>query len=567
MSFRTPIIDLNRFNLKLWLCALGLSFLCYLPSLNGPFILDDAHTVQTNDAIQNPANFFKLWTSARYYSSSPDNWGYRPMQALYTWTCWQLGQGETWPFHVFKILFFSLVATFFTLFWRRVLPVYAPAVILMGGLFFLVNPVHTQVVSYIAATSTLLAGMFVSLALYQHVRFREDGRWWRWVVAIIAIFLAMMSKEEGITILGVLPVLEIYLRYREGRLRFAWRDAVVYGGYLVAAGLALALIVAMFEPTSQLARGTMDRWIYFATQFRAYLRYMAMYFVPYDLNADNLEFGFATSWTEPTVLVTVALNLLLIAGALWWARSRPLILLCLVWFYGAISPASSIVVLAEPVNDHRAFLAYLGFAGLTFPLLDMIWRRGRVGHILIAALIVGYAGWTMARNVTWSSNVNLWEDTIAKNPTSVRAHNNAALNYMHRAEWDRAAEILDACLVIEPRYSYCLINRALVGISRGEEALAEELYKRAIVADFAGVNARRYMAEFLLARGRLTEAIPYAEAADQAATGKNLFVRTLLIRLHLNTGNKQRAQEIWQESVETFGEDPSLNLLRPSLGL
>lgn len=97
MSFRFTTPDLTRFNLKLWLCALGLSFLCYLPSLQGPFILDDAHTVQSNDAIQNPANFFKLWTSARYYSSSPDNWGYRPMQAMYTWTSWQLGQGETWP--------------------------------------------------------------------------------------------------------------------------------------------------------------------------------------------------------------------------------------------------------------------------------------------------------------------------------------------------------------------------------------------------------------------------------------------------------------------------------------
>ncbi len=565
MSFRFTTPDLTRFNLKLWLCALGLSFLCYLPSLQGPFILDDAHTVQSNDAIQNPANFFKLWTSARYYSSSPDNWGYRPMQAMYTWTSWQLGQGETWPFHAFKILFFSFVATFFTLIWRRLLPELPATVILLGGLFFLVNPVHTQVVSYIAATSTLLAGMFVTFSLYQYLRFREDGRWWRWAISVIGVFFAMMSKEEGITILGMIPLIEIYLRYREGRLRFGWRDLGVYLGYVVSGALALALIISMFEPTSDLARGSMDRWIYFATQFRAYLRYMAMYFVSYDLNADNLQFGFATSWRDTSVILSVAANLILLTVAIFYIRRAPLLALCLFWFFGAISPASSILVLAEPVNDHRAFLAYLGFAGLSFPLIHWLRQKGVVGRAFVALVIVGYAGWTMARNVTWSSNVNLWEDTIAKNPDSVRAHNNAALNYMHRSEWDRAAQILDACLAIEPRYSYCLINRALVGVSRGEEQLSESLYKRAIEADFAGVNARRYYAEFMFARGRLTEAIPYAEQADQAAQGKNLFVRTLLIRLHLNTGNKSRAREILNESLETFGNDPSLIGLQSAL--
>lgn len=561
---------LNHFDVKLWLVVLGVTCVLYAPSMKGPYILDDAHTVQTNDAIQNPANFLKLWTSARYYSSSPDNWGYRPVQALYNWVSWQIADGETWPFHAFKVLFFSLTVMFFMLFWRRVLPQMSHAVILCGGLFFLINPVHTQVVSYIAATSTLLAGMFVSFSLWQYMIFRETNQHWRWGISCISFFLAMMSKEEGVTLLGILPILEIYLRYRDGKLtftnlRFTLRDLGIYAGYVLTGALALGLIVYMFEPTSDLARGSMDRWIYFATQFRAYLRYLAMYFVPYALNADNLEFGFATSLTEPVVLITAAANLAIIAAAFYWIKRQPLFLLSICWFYGAISPSSSFVVLAEPVNDHRAFLAYLGLAGLSFLIFQKALGLGRKAVWFLVPLFVGYSGWTFARNITWSSNVNLWEDTIKKNPTSVRAFNNAALNYMHRAEWPRAAELLDACLVIQPRYSYCLINRALVGVSRGEEALAESLYRRAILVDFAGVNARRYLAEFMLSRGRLSEALPLAEEADQAAQGKNLFVRTLLVRIHLNSGNASKARQIWEESYETFGRDPGLMSIEPKL--
>lgn len=557
--------NFERFNLKLWLMMLGLCLVVYSTSMLGPFILDDAHTVQTNDAIKNPANFLALWTSARYYSSSPDNWGYRPLQALYNWTSWQMGRGWTLPFHLLKVLFFSFTVMFFILMWRELLPKAPDKLIFLGGLFFLLNPVHTQVVSYIAATSTLLAGMFVSLSLWQYLVYRRTGQTWRLLISGLAFFLSMLSKEEGIVLLGLLPLIQLYKGHQEGSLRPKARDFLVWAFYILIGAVALGLIISMFEPTSDLARGSMDRWTYFASQFRAYLRYQVMYFIPYDLNADNLQFGFAEKLTEPTVIITLAINVLLIGLSLFWARRQPLVLFCVLWFYCAISPSSSVVVLAEPVNDHRAFIAYLGFAGLSFLALDRLLKSGIWGQRLIAVVLVMAAGWTLTRNYDWSSNVNLWEDTIKKNPGSVRAHNNAALNYMHRAEWKRAAEILDACLVIEPRYAYCLINRALVGVSLGQEELAQQLFARAIVADFAGVNARRYYAEYMFSRGILTPAIPIAEEADRAAQGKNLFVRTLLIRLQLNTGNREKARAIWQDSFETFGSDPNLMSLKASL--
>lgn len=569
------IVSLNRFDWKLWLVVLGLSFLCYSTSLNGPFILDDAHTIQTNDAIKNPANFFNLWTSARYYSSSPDNWGYRPMQALFNWTSWQVGQGDTLPFHIFKVIFFSLTVMFFMLMWRELLPTVSQSVILIGGLIFLVNPVHTQVVSYIAATSTLLVGMYMSASLWQYLVFRRTRRYTHLVTSALCFFGALLSKEESIVLLGLLPLIEFFMRYNEslvaGKNRLKrWyaiglRDFGVYAVYLAVAAVALALLIAMFEPTSNLARGSMDRWTYFITQWSAYLRYMVMYFFPYDLNADNLAFGFAESFGDLRAWGSLVLNLLLLGCAIAFVKQQPLFLFSLLWFYCAISPASSIVVLAEPVNDHRAFVAYLGWAGVLFPLIDGALVRGTQGKAILIAVLVAYSGFTIHRNITWSNNDRLWQDTIAKNPGSVRAHNNAALNFMHRSEWKKAKVLLDACLKIEPSYSYCLINRSLVGVSLGEEALAETFFKRAIQTDFTGVNARRYYAEFMFTRGRLTEALPLAEEANQYAQGKNLFVRALEIRLHLNMGHKEKARQVWEESIETFGNEPGLMALKDTL--
>lgn len=598
-------IQLQRLDWKLLLLCLGLSLVIYAPSLRGPYILDDSHTIQTNDAIKNPSNFFNIWSSGRFSSSSPDNWGYRPLTTSYMWLSWWIGHGDTLPFHLLKVTFFSFTVLFFILFWRSLMPGLSDLTVFIGGLFFLVNPVHTQVVSYISATSTLLSGMLAALCLWQFVVFRKTGSLLTLNISLVAAFFSLFAKEEGVVILGLIPLIEVHLRLLQAReeichekgatvrvhlwqalarksvWQFRWQQVATYVLYLLVIGTAVAVLISKFEPTSDLARGTMDRWTYFATQFRAYLRYMAMYFVPYDLNADNLQFGFATGWGDPLVWVTVLINIaLLLLGLFLWAWS-PTILFLLLWFYCAVSPASSVVVLAEPVNDHRAFLPYLGWGGLIMVSLEAILRWIASRPVLfggltqrtlmrvltgaVALVLVGYGGWTFARNITWSSNVNLWEDTLAKNPGSVRAHNNAALNYMHRMEWKRAAEILDHCLVIEPGYAYCLINRAIVGNARGEEVLTEQLFQRAVIADFAGVNARRYYGEFLFARGRLSAALPLAQAADQAAQGKNLFVRLLMIKLHMNMGETEKAREIWQESVETFGEEPGLMSLKESL--
>ncbi len=558
-------ISFDRFTFRLFLSVFAICFVIYLPSLNGPFILDDAHTVQTNISIQNPKNFFALWTSSKYYSSSPDNWGYRPVQAAFNLIAWQMGNGATWPFHLLKILFFAGTVTFFSLSWRRILPDYSTVVILLGTLWYAVNPVHTQVVSYIAATSTLIAGFCISFAMYQYLRFRVSGDWWRLFLSAAILFPAMLSKEEAVTSVALIPLLEGFLRWREKRLRIELRDIVILLPYVVSVGLGLLLWIYMQEPSGSLSRGTFDRWLYLATQFSAWLRYMAIFFVPYDLNADNLEFGFAMSWTEVRVWLSLIVNMLLLATSLFFVKRMPLLLFALIWFYIAVSPASSIMVLAEPVNDHRAFIAYLGYGALVFPIVHYLLQFGRKGLIVTAALLVGYSGFAMARNHTWSSNDLLWEDTIVKNPGSVRAHNNAALNYMHRAEWKRSAELLDRCLEIEPRYAYCLINRALVGISRGEEQLAESLFIRAIEADFAGVNARRYFAEYLISRGRLSEALPHLLAADKAVSGRSLTVRVLLVRVYVNIGQKADAQRIYDESLATFGPQPSLTALAASV--
>lgn len=544
---------------QVWLLLLATIFLLYLPSLRGPYILDDSHTIQWNGSIQNIQNFFKLWTSAQHYSSSPDNWGYRPVVTVLNSICWWVGGGATWPFHLIKILFFSWVCLLLFTVWQVLLPKVSREIIAVSVLIFAANPIHTQVVSYISATSTLVCGAFALAALLNYLRFRETGKRIFLGLMFGAVLLSMLAKEEGIVVIALVPLVEMYLRKIEGRPLLRSFPVIPIIVPIVAAAIAMALIVKMFEPTSDIARGSLPKLHYFITQWRAYLRYMGMYFVPVGMNADNLEFGFSTSLTDPKVITAAVLNLFLVGVAVVSIKRQPVVALSILWFYIAISPGSSVVVLAEPVNDHRAFMAYLGLFGLGVWFLNLLNRYNYKIYLSFAALVlVAYSYGTTQRNQLWANNELLWRDVVAKNPSSPRAYNNLAVDLMAKARYDESLVLLDKCAAAGPYYGMCYINRAITEAALGRDDAAEADYQKSMQIDRGYIHSRLNYASFLRARGHFSKAFELLSDADKFAQGRNLRIRQILIELALQLGDHKKARELLDESRLTFGDHPTL---------
>lgn len=541
------------------LFAFLLLFLIYFPALHGPFILDDSHTISGNAAIQNPANIFQVWTSAKYYSSSPDNWGYRPLTATSNLLCWWVAKGATWPFHLFKILVFAGLCLVLFQAWRRLLPKVDGLAVAFGVLLFMVNPVNTQVLCYISATSTLLAGFFAALGLLNYLRWREQRANRYLYFGFLSLFLSMLAKEEGIVLMAIVPAVEIFLRLQEGQ---SWRKNLpwpAFFGFAATGLIGAALVIAKFEPTSDIARGDLSKVAYFITQLRAYLRYEFMFWLPIDLNADNLEFGFSFVVFEPRVIAALVTNLAIVGLAIYLLPRNPIFLLAVVWFYAAVSPSSSVVVLAEPVNDHRAFIAYFGLIGLNIVLLQSLMLRSQKWALVLAAGgILIYAIGTFERAHVWSSNELLWQDTVEKNPSSPRALNNLAVELMDTNRMKEALVLLDKCRIVGAQYGICYVNRATTLAALGRDAEAEVDYALGVKYDRTQVASRRHWAQFLGARGLYSRAIQLLQEADRFSAGQNLSVRIDLIQITAQTGNLSGARAIWNQSLLLFGDNPSL---------
>ncbi|MEQ1665031.1 MAG: tetratricopeptide repeat protein, partial [Bdellovibrionales bacterium] len=332
--------------------------------------------------------------------------------------------------------------------------------------------------------------------------------------------------------------------------------------YLVPALMGLYLLYFNYESITEATRGTTPRLHYFYTQLRAYVRYIAMYFVSYDLNADNLQFGFSSDFLSPKVLLATAINLLLICLSLYYVRLAPYFTLGLFWFYIGISPASSFVVLAEPVNDHRAFIGYFGLAMPIIVGLDYFLKKySKWAAITLIVIIASYSLQTFQRSKIWQSNQKVWIDTVEKNKDSVRALNNLAADYMGEGRNQEAQTLLQQCLQKSTTYAICYINLAVVSSNLGFDELAEQYFSMSINIDDTKFNSRFRWALFLIARGFIEKPIQLLEEADRLLEGLNLDTRLELIKLYVNKASPEVAKKLWQETLIKLGPQASLLIL------
>jgi tetratricopeptide (TPR) repeat protein len=565
-------------------------------------------------AVHSLKNIPQLWTDNKTSSFIPENRVYRPLTFTFFAIAWSVGHGATWPFHLMKMLFHALVALALFLIWRRLFrePGWFPsrelkirfpwvgreqevtpewAALLLAAIFA-IHPACSEIAIYISATTSLLAAMFYAWAFYAYLCFRDSRARHMLALSLFLYFCAVASKEEAITLPPVIVLLEL-LMGKETALRRCKEALRRSLPFWIAFIPLLTWWYLMRSVEGERSHGYVTPWHYFMTEWREYLWYMRLWFWPWGLNADDASTVFATSFFDPLVIQALIGNAALILFA-WCQRKRfPAFIFGLAWFYITISPASSVLPLAEATNEHRMYLSYVGFAGGAFAVL--LWcaenflapktRAKRFGWTLSFA-ILGLAIGTHSRNRVWLTAENLWTDTVEKNPNSGRALNNLALVYMGRADYARAVELLDRCEQVWASYMYCPLNKGISLQAMGRLDEAERAYLRAYRLDPKSVHAnyhlgrfydearrdpekgqRYYLAAVELSGGRYPEA-DFRAAKDLMALKRYGAAESSLRRaLEVEPSNQDALFELGKLQYETARIEPALESYRKLLTL
>src|SRR5580698_5323720 len=170
--------------------ALFAAFEVYWPVIHGPFLLDDTHlTYMLPNAADLP---FTAWI--------------RQMRPLLMFTFWlnyqQSGAQDTFGYHALNVLlhFFNTILTFLSvrkvLSWAAVEESKARILSLFAAGLFLLHPVQTESVSYIASRSETLSVFFVLAALTVYLYRTTAEVSIPRILALLALFAAAALSQE-----------------------------------------------------------------------------------------------------------------------------------------------------------------------------------------------------------------------------------------------------------------------------------------------------------------------------------------------------------------------------------
>lgn len=487
------------------------------------FELDDWHSITNNPAVRTTANIPKFFTDASTSSILKPNQDYRPVLLTtyainhamsgynedptatdwWHWTNMLIHFGVAWClFLVGRRLFGSLGLAPIKGLKVRV----ADAACLGAAFLFAIHPVATGPVNYISARSSTLTALFVLLATLFYLRgLARPKRWWRFAVSAGFFALGMFTKVEAVSFVALAVMAELLLNPAV-RDRPLWRRPLQKGMYLrLAPMLAIAaavLTIWYFQTglrTSETRAGLgVTPKDYLVTQFRAWWYYIGQVFAPFNLIADYPSYplsrwenffalkdsGFLAFKDARAVYAFLAWGL--IAGvAFLMARRLPAVTFLVGGFFICLAPHSSIVPLAEPVNEHRPYLPHvcvfllmaIGLALVTGAAV----RRPRLMLACIAAVLaVPLIGITRERNAVWKDGVSLWGDAAAKAPDSARVQMNYGVALMRTGRSQEAERRFRETIRLAPGYHYAYSNLGIALAGRGELAEAQAAHDAAV---------------------------------------------------------------------------------------
>lgn len=426
----------------------AIAILVYLPALRGPFLFDDLGLSALRPGHGEPLIIY-FYRGVRLISNLSLGldrivWDMNPL-----------------PYHLQNLFLHGVNAWLVFIIVRRLLDRTGTAArnaslaAFAASAVFLLHPLQTEAVSYIASRSEVLCALFTYAAIALFLGNRENGVGWGRAMGILVLMgLGILSKEPAVAGIVVILLMDVLLPHdslslprEESRLRTVARNWRIYLPTFAAAvaGGLFALRVAGREGSAGVLRGV-SPLDYLVTQFQAVWIYIRLFLLPFGQNLDHDFPVVKAPGGVASVLGLMAL-LALLAGAWIWRKRYPLASLGVLVFLVLLAPTSSILPIADTLVERRM---YLGSLGLMLVIAEFAARMKsdqlRLAAIGLVAMVL--AMMTMNRNSVYASSQAMWEDSVRGNPSNSRSHAQLAYAYYTEgrcvesvASYERSAQL------------------------------------------------------------------------------------------------------------------------------
>ncbi|XP_043246017.1 protein O-mannosyl-transferase Tmtc3-like isoform X1 [Amphibalanus amphitrite] len=456
-------------------CLTAAVALCYYNALQCDFVFDDVSAVKDNRDLRPHTPLSNLlyndfWGTPMEKEQSHKS--YRPLCVLtFRWN-YLLHQLRPMGYHLVNVALHALVCA---LFFRMCVMFVSELTSFLAALLFAVHPIHTEAVTGVVGRAELLSSVFFLAAFMAYARAASARQTtdWRWLgTTVLCITAAMLCKEQGITVVGVCGVYEVFVvrKLRLNSLRAAvaglsragkaqppdWLGATV-GRLATLAVATLCLLIGRVKimgaqlpvftrfdnPAS--TSDTATRWLTYN-----YLLGLntALLLAPEPLCCDWTmgTVPLLTSIGDPRNLATLAtyagLALLVWRALASEDRGSDVVIMSLALVALPFLPASNLFFpVGFVVAERVLYMPSMGFCLLVAAGCQRLVQTGRHRTAVwlgMSVLLISHGLKTHWRNWDWRDEYSIFTAGLRVNRNNAKLYNNVGHALEGRQEYERA---------------------------------------------------------------------------------------------------------------------------------
>ncbi|MGD2278660.1 MAG: tetratricopeptide repeat protein [Candidatus Omnitrophota bacterium] len=537
-----------------------LGFAVYANSISGKFVLDDKIFIVNNIYIKHWAGLPKLFTEDVGAGSGEKFGFFRPIQMVsyaVDYSVWKLNEKG---YHITNILLQVLVAL--SIYWLITILFGDRYLSLLTAALFIIHPIHTEVVAYIAGRVDSLPLLFTLLCFILYIKQLDRGGIVLYMLMVSAYILAVLSKESALA----LPALLLLYHY-------TFRKKINFKLFISIMGIASVYFVFRVMILESLSKETAifaELFQRLPGSFHAFARYIQLLLLPLGLHHDYGKKFF--SITDPVALLGVLMFIFSVIYAFRIRNKNKLVFFSITWFLLALLPVANIYPLHSYMAERWVYMSSIGFFLIIAHFLLSLLRTRNYRYLsiaLIGGLVIFYSALTINQNRHWKDAITLYKRTLSLVPGSLKARNNLANNYCAMGRYEEAAVLLKEAIEIDPTYGEAHVNLGnIYGILREyDKAIAQ--YKKALEIDPYDERAWFNLGNVYSFTGRLEDAEIAYENAIRIDPNYVKPYRNLGIT-YSRLGKKEEAVDALKKAIELNPYDPkaynSLGIVYVSMG-
>jgi TolA-binding protein len=443
-------------------------------------------------------------------------------------------------------------------------------------LLFIAHPIHTEVIANIKSRDELLTMLFGILSLIFFWKYHSESNQKKHLISSLILFLmACLSKENGITWLGIFP-LSLYFFKKESFLNSIKKSIVL----IIPTVLFLVLwgtinkgnvTVIDLDPINNILFQSVSFQEILATKVLLIGTYLKLLLFPITLSWDYsfnqipiVDFSAIYSILSGVTILS------LIVFAFKGFTHRKVYSFWILFFIILFSASSNLIIkIGATMAERFIFIPSLAFCFLlAWGLIQMLnitptsfqGNRKNIFIGVISIILLLYSFKTIKRNRVWKNNLTLSESGVISSPNSARTHFSFAVHSKYaaykehntrkqRIHFQNAESNFKKSIEIYPEYINARYNLGVFYFETGQSDLAFKAYSDLIEFSPTHINSLNNMGTILFNSKNYDEAQIYLNKVLKMDPNHSDALINMGAIAH-NTGNLANAIDYYEKSLQ-----------------